>query len=232
MHDSASFGLSSLSCASSGVFFMYAIALHDGAYLWHFRKAAEKFVSIALATPSKRNMRSLTLQSIVEADRALRLGVAAIQMPARLRGETKVASLQRAPPWRGTVDDEVKASAIVRHDARCGGVSRWGATCPALQRLMPQHGGGEQMDWDARCGGPACVLIHHTASAEQCNGDPLPRLAWHRQAGAVQRFADLFLHETSSCHEACARACCEMTLERMKSRATLWHAIRQLGREL
>ena len=41
-------------------FLMYAIALHDGAYLWHFRKAAEKFVSIALATPSDRNMRSLT----------------------------------------------------------------------------------------------------------------------------------------------------------------------------
>ena len=58
---------------------MYAIALNDGAHLLHLRKAAEKFISIALATPSDRNMRPPSLQEIVEADRALWLGVATIQ---------------------------------------------------------------------------------------------------------------------------------------------------------
>ncbi|CAE7514004.1 unnamed protein product, partial [Symbiodinium necroappetens] len=58
---------------------MYAIALNDGAHLLHLRKAAEKFLSIALATPSDRNMRPPSLQEIVEADRALWLGVASIQ---------------------------------------------------------------------------------------------------------------------------------------------------------
>ena len=52
---------------------MYAIALNDGAHLLHLRKAAEKFLSIALATPSDRNMRPPSLQEIVEADRALSL---------------------------------------------------------------------------------------------------------------------------------------------------------------
>ncbi|CAE7031915.1 unnamed protein product, partial [Symbiodinium sp. KB8] len=58
---------------------MYAIALNDGAHLLHLRKAAEKFLSLALATPSDRNMRPPSLQEIVEADRALWLGVATIQ---------------------------------------------------------------------------------------------------------------------------------------------------------
>ncbi|CAE7947844.1 unnamed protein product [Symbiodinium sp. KB8] len=58
---------------------MYAIALNDGAHLLHLRKAAEKFLSIALATPSDRNMRPPSLQEIVEADRALWIGVASIQ---------------------------------------------------------------------------------------------------------------------------------------------------------
>ncbi|CAE7282297.1 unnamed protein product, partial [Symbiodinium microadriaticum] len=58
---------------------MYAIALNNGAHLLHLRKAAEKFLSIALATPSDRNMRPPSLQEIVEADRALWLGVASIQ---------------------------------------------------------------------------------------------------------------------------------------------------------
>ncbi|OLP79315.1 hypothetical protein AK812_SmicGene40408 [Symbiodinium microadriaticum] len=58
---------------------MYAIALNDRAHLLHLRKAAEKFISIALATPSDRNMRPPSLQEIVEADRALWLGVATIQ---------------------------------------------------------------------------------------------------------------------------------------------------------
>ena len=49
---------------------MYAIALNDGAHLLHLRKAAEKFLSIALTTPSDRNMRPPSLQEIVEADRA------------------------------------------------------------------------------------------------------------------------------------------------------------------
>ncbi|CAE7378217.1 unnamed protein product, partial [Symbiodinium necroappetens] len=58
---------------------IYAIALNDGAHLLHLRKAAKKFLSIALATPSDRNMRPPSLQEIVEADRALWIGVASIQ---------------------------------------------------------------------------------------------------------------------------------------------------------
>ncbi|CAE7159262.1 unnamed protein product [Symbiodinium necroappetens] len=58
---------------------MYAVALHDGAHLLHLRKAAEKFLSIALAVPSDRNMRPPSLQEIAEADRALWIGVASIQ---------------------------------------------------------------------------------------------------------------------------------------------------------
>ncbi|CAE7311333.1 unnamed protein product [Symbiodinium sp. CCMP2456] len=58
---------------------IYAIAPHDAAHLLHLGKAAAKFLSIALATPSDRGMRPPSLQEIAEADRALWVGVASIQ---------------------------------------------------------------------------------------------------------------------------------------------------------
>lgn len=57
----------------------YAIALYDGAYLPHLWKTAEKFLSIALAVPSARNMRPPSVQEIAEADRALWVDVASTQ---------------------------------------------------------------------------------------------------------------------------------------------------------
>ncbi|CAE7230498.1 unnamed protein product, partial [Symbiodinium sp. CCMP2456] len=121
----------------------YAIALHYAAHLLHLRKAAEKFLSIALAIPSDRSIRPPSLQEIADADRALWVGGASIQSDqgwlltdaladmifARPKVYTALALVQEAPD----LDDQLESGQSVA----AGLFLPIQAECPQTACILP-----------------------------------------------------------------------------------------------
>ena len=158
--------------------FANALALLDACHLLQLRKLQEKFISLAIAQPTDRSLRSPVLTEVVEADRSTWLEIAALQRDHGWSLQDAVAELTMIRPHMHTaLAPRVKAHQPPpppQGTKRKADARRKQPTRQSSKQTSPKKGNKDRVsvsnwpsNWVRQVGGVGACIRFHTEQVLQ-----------------------------------------------------------------